>query len=179
MTNCSSNGACQLDPLTQKLICSCKQYFTGLKCNIDIRACSYGPCLNNATCKNTNLTSTGYLCECNEFYTGANCETQIDLCQNRTCSSNWKCSIVDNKPKCKCFQYYLDENCENEEETLVTLKSVIRTTSIIAIILIITFFLSMVVLDILKKKIKNLVSCKIKFILNFVNVIIILKKIFK
>ena len=131
---------CKLDPLTQKFICSCNQYFTGSKCNIDTRPCSYGPCLNNATCTNTNLTSAGYVCECNEFYTGANCETQIDLCQNETCSSNGKCGIVDNKPKCKCFQYYSGEKCETKDEFIQTIKKVRYGSAIIAIIFVILFY---------------------------------------
>ena len=150
LTNCSNNGVCQLDPSTQKLLCTCDQYFTGSKCNIDTRPCSYGPCLNNATCINTNLTSPGYLCECNQFYTGTNCETQIDLCQNETCSSNGKCSIVDNKPECKCFQYYSGDNCKTQSQTLVVIKSFIETTSIIAIILIIAFYMIIVISDVLK-----------------------------
>ena len=150
LTNCSNNGVCQLDPSTQKLLCACDQYFTGSKCNIDTRPCSYGPCLNNATCTNTNLTSAGYVCECNEFYTGANCETQIDLCQNETCSSNGKCGIVDNKPKCQCFQYYSGDVCQTQSQTLVTIKSMIGTTSIIAVALIIAFYLLILISDILK-----------------------------
>jgi hypothetical protein len=150
LANCSNNGVCQLDPSTQKLLCACDQYFTGSKCNIDTRPCSYGPCLNNATCTNTNLTTFGYLCECNEFYTGTNCETQIDLCQNETCSSNGKCGIVDNKPKCKCFQYYSGDKCQAVDQSLVTIKNIISTTSIIAIILIISFYLLVILSDLSK-----------------------------
>jgi hypothetical protein len=150
LTNCSNNGVCELDPATQKLFCSCNQHFTGSKCNIDTRPCSYGPCLNNATCINTNSTTLGYTCECNGFYTGNNCETQIDLCQNETCSSNGKCSVVDNKAKCKCFQYYSGDNCQNMDQSLVTIKNIISTASIIAITLIISFYFLIILSDLSK-----------------------------
>ena len=149
LTNCSNNGVCLLDQTTQTLFCACDDNFTGLNCNMDARPCSNSPCLNNATCINTNLTSAGYFCECNNFYTGANCETQIDLCQNETCSSNGKCSVVENKANCTCFQYFSGDHCEIQSQTLVTIKNVIGITSVIAIIMIIAFYLIIVISDVL------------------------------
>ena len=157
LTNCSSNGVCMLDVSLQVLICSCDEFFTGPKCNIDTRPCSNSPCLNNGTCTNTNLTTAGYTCECNEFYTGSNCETQIDLCQNETCSSNGKCSVVDNKPNCTCFQYYSGDHCQTQSQTLLTIKNVIGITSVIAIIMIIAFYLIIAFSDLL-----NCLFCKKK-----------------
>ena len=166
LTNCSNNGVCKLDVSMQKILCSCNQYFIGSKCNIDTRPCSYGPCLNNATCVNTNSTKAGYVCECGEFYEGYNCETQIDLCQNETCSSNGKCSVVENKPKCQCFQYYSGDRCQIQDQTLTTIKAAISTTSILAIILIISFYLLLFFSDILnlfigKRKNKRKYSIKV------------------
>ena len=158
LANCSNNGECQFYLNTFKLFCSCNLHFRGPKCDIDTRACSCGPCLNNAVCINTNLSTTGYLCNCNQFYTGTNCETEIDLCQNETCSSNGKCGIVDNKPKCKCFRYYSGETCELQEKTLSTIKYVSNLALILTISLISLFYILIFVSDLL-----NYVICRSKY----------------
>ena len=146
LTNCSNNGVCQMDVSLLKLVCSCNDYFTGSGCNIDSRPCSNSPCLNNATCINMNSTAKSYLCQCNEFYTGTNCESSIDLCQNETCSSNGKCSMIDYKPKCKCYQYYAGDKCEIQEQALATIKKIANIAMILAI-LIISFFCVLVLMS--------------------------------
>ena len=77
-------------------------------------------------------------------------DPQIDLCQNETCFTNGKCFIVDNKPKCKCFQYYSGEKCELQDQTLATIKYVANLALILAIIIIFSFYILILVSDLLK-----------------------------
>lgn len=146
LLNCSSNGEC-IQNLTSEIIsCLCYQNFTGDACDLDMRACSSLPCLNGGTCVDI-LTNLTFSCTCDPYYTGPNCATKIDVCANEICSSHGSCADVNNTAMCKCYQNYFGSKCENEQESLKTVKKVIRSTSIIAIIFLILFYLIFVASD--------------------------------
>ena len=77
------------------------------------------------------------------------CQNKIDLCQNQTCSKQGNCIEVNNEPVCVCHNLYEGVDCEIQSATLVTIKKVISTASIIAIAIIILFYSMFVVSDIL------------------------------
>jgi hypothetical protein len=163
IVNCSNNGLCMFDTVNNKFICSCDSvYLGGYACQIDTRPCSSNPCLNNATCvdysnsMNYNMSSiisnnsSSFYCLCNEFYKGANCESKIDLCQNETCSNNGNCYDSNNLPKCKCLSMYSGDKCETESNELKAVKKLISLASILAIVIIISFYSCFLLMDITK-----------------------------
>ena len=62
IVNCTNRGFCRFDSVSNSFMCSCDEYYTGQVCQIDLRACSSAPCLNNATCVDNNTQS--FKCEC-------------------------------------------------------------------------------------------------------------------
>ena len=171
VVNCSNNGMCKF--VSNTFFCLCDySYFTGYACQTDTRPCSSNPCLNNATCvdysnaKSFNMSSTignnssEFYCFCDEYHEGSNCEIEKNICQNETCSSNGNCVAVNNKAKCNCFSMYSGDRCETESAALKTVKAIISTTSIIAILTLIFFYCLIIVMDIIKyffqrKKFRN------------------------
>jgi len=120
----------------------CYQHFAGYKCDIDLRPCSYKPCMNAGECLDTDLTNTesksGFKCNCTKHYVGSRCETKIDVCQNELCSSNGYCVDVEHLPMCKCYKFYSGEKCEIKSAEMAVIK-ITRTLSLIVAIC--SFFL--------------------------------------
>ena len=51
IVNCSNNGQCRFDLLSNQFFCSCNTAFlSGAACQLDTRPCSSNPCLGNSTC---------------------------------------------------------------------------------------------------------------------------------
>lgn len=149
ITNCSNQGVCKLTD-TNKLICECKNGYMGNKCQSSASACSYEPCVNNATCVDTNSSSTitSYTCKCvSDLYYGTNCEYKINPCQNETCSSNGNCKSENDKPVCDCFPLYLGDHCEFETSQKKAIKAMISTASIIAIVIMVLLLTIIVLID--------------------------------
>jgi len=142
LMNCSNQGICKLDPITQKFICECNANFMGKSCQTDSRPCMrWNPCLNNATCQNVNSTSFECKCPSNGLYYGEYCENKVNLCENVTCSSNGYCYLQNQtQPKCKCNNGFSGETCELESNTIKQLKTFQWTSTIICIICLITFW---------------------------------------
>ena len=61
LLNCSNNGRCVYDGLG--LRCFCKRFYTGLKCDIDLRPCASNPCRNQALCYDSD-DLVEFRCEC-------------------------------------------------------------------------------------------------------------------
>ncbi|CAF0891719.1 unnamed protein product [Brachionus calyciflorus] len=139
ITNCSGNGYCKLVE-NIKLICECFTNFSGPKCEINTLPCFSNKCRNNASCIN-NLHDKTYDCQCvsgynnKSYFYGTYCENKIDLCENETCSKNGICVDTGNEVKCKCFSKFSGNNCEIESNELNFIKNFIRTSSLIAIII--------------------------------------------
>ena len=161
IVNCTNRGSCVFDLLNNKYKCACSQHYSGLSCQSDSRACSLNPCLNNGTCVDvnsnttTNRSSSGFSCECQKEYSGVYCQNKINICANETCSGNGYCEDIDNKPKCKCFNMYEGENCNIQSSQLIAIKAFIKMSSILAIIVIICFYLVILLMDLFKYFIKR------------------------
>ncbi|CAF1135651.1 unnamed protein product [Brachionus calyciflorus] len=150
LINCSGNGKCKIFD-DKKYGCECFDNFAGHNCQINTLPCWSNPCRNNGTCVNI-LTNKTFLCECSSrnktsLYFGKHCEYKGDLCQNETCSGNGVCYEDENKKKCKCFNLYNGLKCENESDEIKLIKAVIRTSSILALVIILLTFLTFILID--------------------------------
>ncbi|CAF1141177.1 unnamed protein product, partial [Brachionus calyciflorus] len=128
-------------------------------CHVDTRPCSSNPCRNNGTCIN-NLINKTYNCECfDHLFYGINCELKKNVCENETCSNNGVCYDYHNEPKCKCNSLYNGTKCEILSDELILIKSVIKTSSIIAIAILLLSYVTIALNDIsnlfLKQSPKN------------------------
>ncbi|CAF1042144.1 unnamed protein product [Brachionus calyciflorus] len=152
LRNCSGNGKCKL--ITNiEYGCDCNENYAGSSCEINILPCWSNPCKNNGSCIN-NLINRTYTCECFRqikeiiLYYGQNCELKKDICENETCSNNGICYDIENKAECKCFSKYYGNRCENESNEIKAIKTTIKITSIVAIIVLILFSLTLILFDI-------------------------------
>ncbi|RNA13748.1 eyes shut -like protein [Brachionus plicatilis] len=140
LLNCSNNGKCRLNS-ESKFVCECFDDFIGDRCQHNTRPCYLNRCRNNATCIENSLNKT-YSCECftesnqTSLYYGTYCEKKIDVCSNETCSNHGYCKEENNEPKCSCFYMYSGDKCEKESEELKKNKMIVKTTTIIAIIVV-------------------------------------------
>ncbi|CAF1076120.1 unnamed protein product [Brachionus calyciflorus] len=141
ISNCSGNGYCKLVNSIE-LICECFENFAGKKCDINTLPCFSNKCKNNSSCVN-NFKNKTYTCECitahsnKSLYYGNYCENKIDLCENETCSHNGVCIDTGTEPKCKCFSKFSGGKCEIESNEIIIIKIVMRSASLIAIIILI------------------------------------------
>lgn len=158
LTNCSTHGTCVVNVNSRKFECSCTTEYFGSSCKFSKKICSNNLlCLNQGQCIDTN---TSYRCECAKFYYGSNCEFKVDTCFNVTCSNHGNCLMdKSNQPLCQCFQYYYGTNCENRKIEIVLISTMIKLSSIIAIIFLVLTYLLAIISDILElfrnKKIKK------------------------
>ncbi|CAF1090978.1 unnamed protein product, partial [Brachionus calyciflorus] len=150
LTNCSNHGQCNYDAFMNKLICVCHENYYGSSCKFDLRPCSSNPCLNNGKCSNININNNlNYECQCyGDYFSGRNCEIKKDVCLNETCSSKGECYDFEHTPKCKCFNMFSGDKCEIESNNFNIIKIVIRTSSILAIIILIIFYVLCFISDI-------------------------------
>lgn len=162
LLNCTNNGYCYQNEITEEIGCLCHADFAGTACETDMRACSSFPCLNGASCIDTydNTTIDGeelraYTCNCTQFYVGANCERKLDICADKLCSGHGSCVDTNNTAVCKCFSQYYGAECENQDDALKVTKKIIQSTSIIAIATIVTFYFLFILSDIHTKMIAS------------------------
>lgn len=158
LVNCSRNGQCVFNNQSQ-LICSCFGTYIGSSCQVDSDPCSTSPCLNNGECVktyNSNTKSYAFTCNCDEFHYGTRCENRVDLCMNNTsCLPHGRCAMnASFVPICQCFQMYSGDECEIESHSLKSIKKIISTTSILAIITIVLTY-SLVLLSDLHTAVTN------------------------
>ncbi|CAF1058555.1 unnamed protein product, partial [Brachionus calyciflorus] len=161
--NCSNNGKCKIIN-NSKYVCECNKNYVGSACQYKTLPCSSNPCLNNGLCED-NLSENNFKCQClkgkneSEIYYGQYCEFKRNVCQNETCSNNGYCFDNDNTAKCKCFSMFSGEKCETKSNEMIAVESVIKTSSIIAILFIFLAYIFVLLNDILhcfgKNKIKK------------------------
>ena len=66
-----------------------RQNTIGVNCNTSSLPCNIlEPCLNNATCVNTNTTANSYNCACLPGFEGAQCEIFNRPCKSNPCRNN-------------------------------------------------------------------------------------------
>lgn len=158
LVNCSRNGQCVFNNQGQ-LICSCFGTYVGSSCQVDLDPCSTSPCLNNGECVKTYNSSTKsyeFTCNCDKFHYGTRCENRVDLCMNNTsCSPHGRCVMnASFVPVCQCFQMYSGDECKIESHSLKSIKRIISTTSMLAIITIVLAY-SLVLLSDLHTVVTN------------------------
>ncbi|PAA90322.1 hypothetical protein BOX15_Mlig031842g2 [Macrostomum lignano] len=117
--DCENGGICWPGAVTASTPpCLCTAGYTGEHCKSRINFCattsdgtknSKNPCLNGATCSNTDA-SPWYHCSCAPGYTGTNCEINIDDCASKPCA-NGLCSDLVNDYSCSCFTGWEGRNC--------------------------------------------------------------------
>jgi subtilisin-like proprotein convertase family protein len=149
LLNCSNHGQCFLTN-TSRFVCKCTQDYAGSLCNIDKRKCSSNPCLHNSACTDFIDPQGAYSfnCSCSQFHYGIYCENQLDVCANETCSNNGVCKNKNMTAVCECFQLYFGEKCEIESNKAKLIKTTIKFTSILAISILLGFYLIFILIDI-------------------------------
>jgi hypothetical protein len=81
-------------PVTISPICSNSTYI-GPYCNISSNPCqTLRPCMNNATCINSNTTAGDYNCACPSGFNGTQCEFDHRPCKPDTCLNNGIYSLL-------------------------------------------------------------------------------------
>jgi hypothetical protein len=105
--------------------------------------CFLGTCLN--------ISNSDYLCVCEEGWTSSQCEIMVNYCQNVTCKNNGVCRPLFRDFKCECLSSsYSGLYCEITAGSLVARKLVAKSIGYIAIIFIISVFVFVGTLDVLK-----------------------------
>ena len=143
LLNCTQQGACTFNLITQKFTCVCNENFAGRSCQVDLRVCSYVACLNNGTCVDQSVKSAGlYACQCPPGYFGVNCENRVG--QHVNCSSQGYCRVDRvGRATCVCFVEYYGSNCEYATVFIKVVKYV-KLTSIIICAVCITCLVTLV-----------------------------------
>ena len=139
--------------------CECEPlYFAGSICDIDLRPCSYSPCLNSIKCENIfeKQKEIDFRCECKDSskYYGKRCEHKVNLCQNETCSGNGVCKIQNENQlnetiRCECFgkSSFEGDKCETKSTKMIVHESTVKTTAYIAIGSIFAFYIFIFLID--------------------------------
>ena len=168
LLNCSNNGICLF--IGNQYKCKCNSNFVGTNCEINKNPCLRNPCFNNGTCmvyKEPNNKSNSsvedqiydFNCNCSRYYIGQYCEVEIDMCKNETCNGNGNWNNDNSIPRCNCFLYYNGTRCDIKLQALVFIDKVTRTSSIIAISVILITVLYFILTDVTRCSKKN----KMKF----------------
>jgi hypothetical protein len=128
------------------------------------------------------LSSFDFKCFCKDGFYGKRCEQKINLCENETCSGNGICKVISNKQtnsetiECKCFGIgqFEGKSCETKTVQAIIRIITVKTTYIIAIIVIISLYLLIILSDIfnffkikkqanIKSKTKKIIAVKLYY----------------
>lgn len=101
---CSNGGSCSNG--VNGFVCTCPEYYTGVKCEMNLSKCLNVECKNNGIC----LENTGR-CLCATGFTGKHCESHIDSCASNPCIKG-VCANIQNSHKCFCYANYTGARCE-------------------------------------------------------------------
>jgi hypothetical protein len=88
-----------------------------------------------------------FYCQCPHNYHGKHCEFEVDVCQNETCSNHGVCKKRNDLPECDCFYLYSGKKCETEIPEKKLIDMVTSFSSILAIIILVSFCLLIVLND--------------------------------
>ena len=145
---CLNNGTCISNGSSYECVCPSWRY-SGVHCEIDIRPCQPFTCRDHGACLETGFTS--FRCQCDAGYRGTNCESMINLCENVTCQNGAPCRASPMNFTCECTSVeYSGRYCESVSSTLATKQKVTRSFGYIVIIIIVSFMLFIITLDVLK-----------------------------
>ncbi|XP_035829642.1 fibropellin-1, partial [Aplysia californica] len=120
---CKSINFCDPDPCENGapctdtgggFLCSCRDGFSGHRCQHDINDCEPGPCKNGGNC--TDLLNN-FLCDCSGTgFDGPTCERDINECDSDPCNitRSRACQNLTNDFSCDCLPGYTGKACEEE-----------------------------------------------------------------
>jgi len=154
LRNCSNNGQCSYDAMSNSFVCSCFENYTGLACEIDKRPCNSPrlQCLNKGLCINSRFDAIkddyNYTCNCSYPFYGGRCELKQNLCKGVTCSKQGVCYANQTSYTCKCFIGYSGPNCEIESNQVKRMKAICNVSGYFSYTFIIIFYSSIVLFDI-------------------------------
>ena len=104
--------------------CFCARGWSGSKCHHDMNECESKPCMNGATCvdSNTNpeLGVDTFKCLCLNGWSGASCLHDIDECASRPCKNGATCSDLLNGYSCNCSSTYKGMHCDVDNTCVST-----------------------------------------------------------
>lgn len=98
-----------------------------------------------------NISDTDFLCVCSQDWIGIHCETKVNYCKNVTCKNNAVCRSLSGNFKCECLTTsYSGRYCEITATDLSIRQIISRSFAYIVIIFLISVFIFVITLDILK-----------------------------
>ena len=101
------------------------------------------------TCNETSNTT--FLCQCAAGWTDSHCETKINYCENVTCLNNGVCKPLLLNYTCLCLgTSYSGRHCEITANGMIIRKTVCRSISYVAIIVMLSFVIFIVTMDVSK-----------------------------
>lgn len=107
---CQNGGDCFIDQSNFNFfMCMCQDGFTGERCETQISPCASNPCLNQATCQETD---GGFECLCELGYNGTLCENNIDDCRDDSCPNGGTCIDDVNSFSCICLPEFSGPFCD-------------------------------------------------------------------
>ncbi|CAF1673711.1 unnamed protein product, partial [Adineta ricciae] len=149
MKPCKNNINCKNTDATDKgYVCICPPSSTGVHCEEDLRPCASYICLNNGKCDDESVR-----CRCPNGWKGDHCESMINHCEmnKTTCSNNGVCRPLLGNYTCECFgTSYSGRHCEIVAVKIRVFKILSKSLAFVAILIIGSFILFIVIMDILK-----------------------------
>ena len=166
---CLNNGSCSNTNTTvHGYNCTCPTGFNGTNCDIDNRPCQSNTCRNKGndfhlflvfhlslffyekgTCQ--ELSNGTHLCHCAKGWEGIWCERRINYCKNITCQNRGLCRSILLDYRCECLgDSFSGRHCEIVARKIIFLRIFAKFVACIAIIIIISFFLFIFMMDGLK-----------------------------
>ena len=108
--------------------------------------------MNSSSLGICNQTSdSAFTCLCPPAWKGVHCETKLDACANVTCQNNGVCRPSVLNYMCQCLgTSYSGRHCEIKAKATAVLQAVSRSFAFVAIIVMVSFVLFIVLLDVLK-----------------------------
>ena len=89
--------------------CECRPGFAGKTCEIDVKSCKSGPCLNG-DCKDEY--GDRFSCDCFKGFTGKFCESEVDDCQSVICYNQGICMDGRDSFACDCRNGFGGKFCQ-------------------------------------------------------------------
>ncbi|CAF3348066.1 unnamed protein product [Rotaria socialis] len=155
---CENQGICYLNETHQfRYMCRCPIGYFGDRCEHDNRICKNNTCWHDGKCVEHTETvaidnKTTFKCTCEPGYDGSYCELVDNMCINITCENNGVCFSSHLEWKCRCLDssLYSGKYCEMKSASLKIKQALSKSFASIAIAAIITVFLFVFIMDILK-----------------------------
>src|SRR5699024_2613431 len=98
---CLHDGTCLTLANGTDFRCTCKDGFSGKRCERDLNECASQPCLNGGTCHDL---VNDFRCTCPSGWTGERCEQDVDECSAllKPCIHASACINVNGSYVCVC-----------------------------------------------------------------------------